>query len=303
MNYTKPPLSIHNQIKLLKKRKLVINDEDRTAIYLKNINYYHLSAYFKFFQTNDVFKKNTSFEDVLNIYVFDQKLRLLILDLLERIEKSFKCRMAYEIAVKNSDSHWILNRDLFLNKRYDKFIIPSLKEIKKSKEQCIIHYYNKYSYPKHPPIWIMIEVLSFGNCVTIYRQLKRGEQKIVARSYGLDSIFIVNWMHALSRLRNICAHHSRLWNSNINMKLKQVHDKYGKFFENKHTKRNSYTPIFDYLVILQIILCKIYPGSTWDERLAVLIDEHKINISHMGFPSDWKERFQKIREFEISNEK
>lgn len=146
----------------------------------------------------------------------------------------------------------------------------------------------------------MIEVLPFGNCVVIYRQLKRGEQKLIARSYDLDDIFVINWMHALSKIRNICAHHSRLWNSNINMKLKQFHDKYGVFFENKHTKKNSYTPIFDYLVVLQIVLCKIYPGSTWDDKLSALIDEHNIEISRMGFPEDWKNRFQKIRALEIS---
>lgn len=301
MNYKKPPLNINKQIQLLKKRGLLVDDEEKLENYLRNISYYHLSAYFKFFQhkEKETFKEKVFFKDVLNIYIFDQKLRLLLLDLLERIEKSFKCRMAYEIAIARNNSHWILDKNLFLNNRYEQFIVPSLKEIKKSKELCARHYYNKYKNPVHPPVWIMIEILSFGSCVTIYRQLRRNEQKLIARSYGLEDIFVVNWMHALSKIRNICAHHSRLWNSNVNMKLKQFHNEYGNFFANKHSRKNSYTPLFDYLVILQIMLCKIYPRSTWDDKLLTLINEHKIEISHMGFPEDWKKRLEKIRKLEI----
>lgn len=300
MEYTKPPLAIEDQTKLLKKRGLLIDDEAKTSNYLKNISYYHLSAYFKSFQDDDdKFKSGTSFKDIVDVYIFDQKLRLLLLDVLERIEKSFKCRMAYELAIKNNDSHWILNTDLFDNQgSYNQFIVPCVNEVARSRETCVMHYYQTYQNPKHPPIWIMLEVLSFGSCVTIYRQLKISEQKTIARSYDLAEKFLINWMQALSRIRNICAHHSRLWNANINLKLKQQHRDYEKFFHNLHTKKSSYAPIFDYLVVLQIVLCKIYPGSEWDQKLHDIIVESDIDIARMGFPDDWKQRFQKIREAE-----
>jgi abortive infection bacteriophage resistance protein len=106
--YNKPPLPINEQIDLLKSRGLVVADDGKLEYYLKNISYYHLSIYFKHFQKDDIFYKGTNFEDVLRIYIFDNKLRLLLLELLERIEKSFKCRMAYELSIVKNNSHFTM---------------------------------------------------------------------------------------------------------------------------------------------------------------------------------------------------
>jgi abortive infection bacteriophage resistance protein len=111
--YNKPPLSIDNQVLLLKERGLIVGDESQLKYYLRNISYYHLSVYFKFYQSGDTFIEGITFEDVLRVYTFDNKLRFLLLELLERIEKSFKCRIAYELSVSNNDSHCYLNESFF----------------------------------------------------------------------------------------------------------------------------------------------------------------------------------------------
>jgi abortive infection bacteriophage resistance protein len=113
MEYIKLPKTIEEQVNLLQERGLIIDDKDSAERYLKNISYYHLSSYFKFFQNgDDSFLSGKSFEDVLNIYVFDQKLRLLLLDILERIEKSFKC-LVYEISIKTGNPFWIADQTQF----------------------------------------------------------------------------------------------------------------------------------------------------------------------------------------------
>ncbi|MCK4554461.1 Abi family protein [Candidatus Parcubacteria bacterium] len=99
MNYSKQPKTFNEQIELIKSRGLIIDDEERLKKYLINISYYHLSAYFKSFQHSDRFKDGTTFEDVINLYEFDKKLRLLLSDVLERIEKSFKCSVIYNLAI------------------------------------------------------------------------------------------------------------------------------------------------------------------------------------------------------------
>jgi abortive infection bacteriophage resistance protein len=107
--YEKKFLNISEQVKLLKKRGLFFEDENRLRFYLKHINYYHLSAYFKTFQNNNEnFKSGTGFEDVLNLYNFDKKLRLLLLDILERIEISFKSVLSHDITRYRDDLHWYL---------------------------------------------------------------------------------------------------------------------------------------------------------------------------------------------------
>lgn len=294
MEYKKPPKTIEEQVELLKGRGLVVDSEKSLKKYLRNISYYHFSIYFKHFQKDDIFIAGTSFDDVLNIYVFDQKLRLLLLDVLERIEKSFKCRLAYEMAILSNDACWISDVKYFKDGvEHNDRIIELLENLRYSKEICIKHYYETYNSPKYPPIWIAIETLTFGQCVMIYSQLKPEYQKIIADTYEINKKFVSSWFHALSLIRNFCAHHSRLWNREMVIMLSQKHGLYRKLFNNSNGNR-----LFNYLIAMQIINCKFNPTSKWDERLEKIILEHGINISHMGFPDDWKERLQRIREIE-----
>lgn len=287
--YDKPPLTIEEQIALLKKRGLVVRDEARLAYYLRNISYYHLSIYFKHFQRNDVFFSGTDFEDVLKIYVFDNKLRLLLLEVLERIEKSFKCRMAYELSISRNDSHCYLDKELFLNENLSAEMSRLVSdEVYKSREASIIHYREAYEDPELPPIWMVMEILSFGQCVKIGKALNRDYKNKISRTYGEDEQFVMSWMHCLSVLRNSCAHHSRLWNRDLTLAPKMNHRVYGRYF-NVGNRR-----LYNYLVAMQIVVSKINPTSSWLERLKELINEHEINVRHMGFPGDWEERLKNI---------
>lgn len=297
MQYNKPPKNIKEQIKLLRDRNLIINDEEKLSKYLFNISYYHFSIYFKHFQKNDHFIEGTTFEDVLNIYVFDQKLRLLLADVLERVEKSFKCRVIYEMAIKHNDSHWIANEKYFDDKEnYYRRTMEILDNLKNSKELCIKHYYKKYSSPEYPPTWTIIESLTFGQVVMIYGQLTKDNQKIIADSYNLDKKHIRSWMYSLSVIRNFCAHHSRLWNRKMIVSLNKKIGLYKDIFSNSQKNR-----LWDYLVVLQIINCKFNPDSKWIEKLKDLILSHKIDVSYMDFPENWQDLFDDIKNIELKN--
>ncbi len=168
MQFIKPPISIDEQITLLKKRGMLIHDYDRAVHYLKHISYYRLRAYWLPFEIKcDVpdghaFKAGTSFEDVVSLYVFDRELRLLIMDAVERIEVSIRASWAYYLATTYG-AHGYLNRNLYAEStHYDKAYPLLINEIKRSKDTFIKHYKNKYGDPKEPPIWMTAEVISFG---------------------------------------------------------------------------------------------------------------------------------------------
>ena len=203
-----------------------------------------------------------------------------MLELLERIEKSFKCRLAYEISIESRSAHWYLDKNWFINEvKYKEVSEIINKEISKSREESILHYKNTYDYPTMPPIWNIVEIISFGQCVKFYSSLKRGYKNKIARTYSEDAKFIENWMYCLSLLRNNCAHHSRLWNKRFNFTLIKKHKKYTDYYPTNYSNR-----IFDYLIVLQIILSKINNNSNWLNRLTNLINEYKIDVSRMGFP-------------------
>ncbi|MCY7376196.1 MAG: Abi family protein [Pyrinomonadaceae bacterium] len=101
MKYTKPPLTISDQIKLLESRGLIISHKTKAEKYLANISYYRLSAYMYSFKdlVTDEFADGTTFEKVLDLYLFDRELRLLIFDAIERIEIAFRTQLIYQPAM------------------------------------------------------------------------------------------------------------------------------------------------------------------------------------------------------------
>lgn len=75
---------------LLKSRGLVISDEDKAVRYWESIGYYRLSAYMYPFlkapKETHQYKDGTTFQQVLNLYRFDKKLRMLLLNEIEKVE-------------------------------------------------------------------------------------------------------------------------------------------------------------------------------------------------------------------------
>jgi len=171
--YDKSPISIAEQITLLKKRGLIIDDPRLLEFYLGKISYYHLSIYFKHFQkADDFFHEGVTFEKVLKVYFFDSELRLLLLGLLEKVETAFKSGLINELAIATNNSHCHIDRKIFQeDAEYAEMMAIFKEEVDNSKDISISHYKEKYGEPPFPPIWIMIEALSFGLSAKFCRAL------------------------------------------------------------------------------------------------------------------------------------
>ena len=286
--YKKPFLTIEEQISLFEERGLEIPDKDRARFFLRNISYYHLSIYTKAFQSKDnIFVEGTSFEDVLDLYNFDKKLRLLLLDILERIEMSFKCTLAYDISKDKNDNFWYASGDSFRNN--DEDIEKLLGDIKTSNEIYIKKYYENYGSPDYPPAWIFFESLTFGECVRLARNLYDRDRQTISGFYRLPKKTAIQMFHCLSHLRNICAHHSWLWNRWFTMKISK-YKKYDDIFGDSPEQS-----LYSYIVAIQILLKKISPTSKWLEKLEELIKEYNVTVYRMGFPEDWIDKLKSIK--------
>lgn len=148
---------------------------------MSNISFYRLRAYTYPFQDNEnsahLFKVEMSFEEVISLYDFDRRLRLLILDAIEKIEIAMRTQIIYQWALSYG-SHWQLNPSLFRNSvRFAQHISSLQKEIDRSNETFIEHYKTNYSEPPEPPCWVSLEVSSFGLLSLMSFNLKRGREK------------------------------------------------------------------------------------------------------------------------------
>ena len=224
-----------------------------------------------------------SFEKILRLYSFDRRLRLLSMDALERIEVAFRTVIVNCLSEK-CGAFWLENPDCFHDKNKRNTQASMLEEIRKQIEQqktapSLEHYYQTYSAPEIPPAWIVFEILSFGCVSRIYENLKRPYRKAVAEKFGIEESILQSWLHALSVLRNSCAHHSRIWNRKYPFKIKKANT----FLELDTAER-----FYCFALIIDILLNRIVQTPTWTQRLKETINEFSdvVNPIQMGFPAD-----------------
>ncbi|RLD87693.1 MAG: hypothetical protein DRJ09_09795 [Bacteroidetes bacterium] len=292
MIYNKPPLTIAQQIRKLKDRGLIIDDEERAARYLSFISLYRLRAYTYPFQDNvnpdQPFYPGVTFNRVLQTYLFDRKLRLLVFDAIERIEIAFRTQIIYQYSQKHG-GNWYENKELYRKSYfYEQDLRLIDKELKRSNEVFIKHYKNKYSSPRQPPAWITFEVFSLGLLSKIYENLRISEEKkTIARKFGLNHPKVLeSWMHSLSVIRNICAHHSRLWNRELPASMKIPKITNDTWLSNTDFPQGKmYLPLSGILYLLNIII----PHNHFNRKLKTLLLQYpEIPLNQMGFPDDWE---------------
>lgn len=297
--YNKIPLSFQDQITLLKSRDLMIEDEPKALSYLQEISYYRLSAYFLPYQiAKDKFENNITFDQIIKTYSFDRELRLLVFDCIERIEVAIRTQFIYQMSLHYNDSHWQDNQNHFITPYYNKIgnlvnpfadfqAIISKAKTARTPETFIRHYINNYHKPANPPSWMCFELLTIGELSHIYRGLKNNaDKKRVAGFFEVHPTVFTSWLHTLTYVRNICAHHSRLWNRDLAIEpeklLKPIGNWIGKPFENN--KR-----VFYFLCILRYMLLRANPGNSMKQKVESLINKYPtVPIKFLGIPSNGK---------------
>jgi len=298
-SYCKPALTIDQQLDLLAARGLAVPDRDKARHYLHYIGYYRLSGYFLTFQHSTpgtvlhAFKPGVTFKDVLDVYIFDRELRLLVMDAIERIEVAFRACLSNTMS-ENHGPHWFMNPGHFVPKfkhaelldkvkrqTYHASVTPPRNHPRR--EAFIHHYYETYCHPDLPPSWMVLEVMSLGTLSTIYASLaSRDMQKSICKLFGINHLVMESWLHTLTYLRNLCAHHARLWNRQFSIKPMVM-----KAYQ-RQLGRNA--TFYAQAAMLYVLMYIIADGSKWQHRLAELLDKHpNVFIGTMGFPERWQE--------------
>ena len=309
--FNKPPLTYEKQVELLLSRGLIVTDRKRAERHLANISYYRLSAYMLPYKKKengiiiDAFKEGTTWDDIYDLYVFDRKLRLLVFDAIERLEVAIRTQIIYQLSHKYG-SHWQDNAHIFNPPREvtlrdgRKITIDVYREIQSHiKEQLhsnraevfIQHYHNKYGTPENPPSWMSVEIMYFNHLSKICTGLKnRADINGIASYFALPPKTFCSWLHTMNYVRNICAHHSRLWNRDLNIVPEKLSFSTRLvWISNPDTAKRSKTYYF--FCMINYMLQVANPTSQFKSKLKELLEEYKnvISLDSMGFPQGWKE--------------
>ena len=286
--YNKPPLTYAQQVDLLAGRGLIVSNRDKAEEFLSQVNYYRFSAYcLPFESSRHRFKSNVKFDDIHKLYEFDRQLRFLIDEALEIIEISVRTAITYGLTHKYGPFVHEDSVKFYSGFDHKEWIEKVHQEIERSKETFIKHYHGKYEgFPKLP-FWMAVEVMSFGILSQLYHNLCREDQINIAKAIGLHSKVLSSWLHTFTYIRNICAHHSRIWNRELAIAL--AVPKGGKW-EYVNTKRVA-SVVFAINYFLSKLSLDPFIPKNWHREMDSLLNK-SVNVEQfyksMGFPDDFQ---------------
>jgi abortive infection bacteriophage resistance protein len=292
-DYPKKILTFDNQIQQLRDRGLIIENVNSAKEFLRNISYFRLQGFWWEFQDNKethTFQKGTTFEDIINLYSFDRKFRAIIFDAIERIEIALRTKLIYYPSIELGQ-WWFEDFDNFYSNNFLKQSLEEIdKELGRTKEVFIKSHYSKYGSEHRPPAYKTLEVISFGCLSKLYSNLNNNitAKNRVAKEFNLPNhFFLKSWLQSFNTIRNIIAHHSRIWNRNIDFSPKFLHTTEFDFIEKPINEHSMY----HCMSCLIFLLNKVSKGHSLKEKIINLLEEnHFLNISEIGIPSNWREQ-------------
>ncbi len=320
MVYERPWKTYAEQLEILESRGLKVTDKPAALSYLERIGFYRLSAYwhpFRVFEIQqdpetkklesvrtDKFVENTQFPDAVELYLFDKKLRLLVMDALERIEVAIRVDVAYLLGQRDAFAYKDLSQfhptfatriDRFTkNTAHQQWLQKYAGLLQRSKEDFVKHY--RQNHGTDLPIWVALEIWDFGALSQLFSMMKVPDQQVIAKKYGITDFKVFSsWLRSLNYLRNLVAHHSRLWNRNIIDQPKLPAKEQIPWCDGFIGKADLVARPFLLLAIANHLLKVICPETEWNQRVKTHLDEFpqiysdkQVGITDMGTIEGWE---------------
>jgi abortive infection bacteriophage resistance protein len=295
--YAKPALTYQQQIAHLRANGMLIPDEAQAEYWLRHVSYYRLSAYWLYFEhpkgsDGPRFKPGTTFEAVTALYDFDRILRRLTMRGTEHVEVALRGSWAYQMG-HLGNGHSYTETNLYNDQReFQKNLAKLTTETERSRETYIKHYRDTYSDPALPPAWMVAEMMSFGQLSRWYSNLSdRALRNRIAAPLGLPETVLVPLIRHVTDIRNICAHHGRLWNRGFlhPPKLAINPQRLGQSLDQSATQAPA--KLYNGLTMVRHVVEIVCPDSSWAADIRKHIETHPTgDFASMGFPADWTTR-------------
>lgn len=271
--------TIEEQLEILEKRGLIIENRDRAIETLRNVNYYTLTGYLFPFKKSNIYQKGTSMNLAIRLYHFDNEIRNVLTALMVEAEEKLKTRIAYNIAIAHSDDPLIYT-DVNYFKNHSHFMADFQSNVRNNREVPFVkHHIQKYR--SQFPIWVAVNLFTLGNLKYLYKNIPSRDRKNISREFNVSPKTLDSWIDTLRILRNKLAHNMRLYETTFQKTPK---------LEKHHSIRITNNRLFANFVLLKYLLDD---SEVWQSAIVNLDKifvkyQDSIELSSIGFPKDWK---------------
>jgi abortive infection bacteriophage resistance protein len=280
----KPFLTLDDQVALLSERGLAIRDARNAVASLLHLNYYRVSGYGRELQVapsrgDESFRPGTSLERILGLMERDARLRSLLAEALAEIEIGVRSRFAYEAGRELGSRAFYLEPAAYLD------ITPNLPghiaKIERELQRPRLRTVGRYRVGDDltaVPIWVAIEVISFGSVAKTLWYLKTpSPAQRAADALGVQRSGFGSTVHSFAVLRNVCAHHGQLWHRSFDIMFATLPK------EKRREPAHAPSSVYSGIVAAKRFLKGMGRLPDWPERVASLLEgdpEYRAGILH-----------------------
>ena len=274
--------TIEEQLEILEKRGLIIENRDRAIETLRNVNYYTLTGYLFPFKKSNIYQKGTSMNLAIRLYHFDNEIRNVLTALMVEAEEKLKTRIAYNIAIAHSDDPLIYTDvNYFKNANdYSHFMADFQSNVRNNREVPFVkHHIQKYR--SQFPIWVAVNLFTLGNLKYLYKNIPSRDRKNISREFNVSPKTLDSWIDTLRILRNKLAHNMRLYETTFQKTPK---------LEKHHSIRITNNRLFANFVLLKYLLddSEVWQSAIVNLNKIFVKYQDSIELSSIGFSENWK---------------
>jgi len=309
--YQKPHRTFPEQLEILKSRGLHVPDADVALHHLRTVGYYTLGGYLYSMRELarvggrqvrlDRFLSDASFDHLVELYDFDCRLRRLCLEALEAIERAIKVKVAYNVGEVDAHAHHtgsLIAADARTKSgggpsRHESWLQDHTRKVTTRSHDAISGFVQKYGLKL--PIWVATDAMDFGDISRLFSLLDSSSQSRIAKGFELLSgPQMGSWTRAMCGVRNIAAHHERLWNRRLVDFPMKPKGKEKKFFgELDNQPQDAWSRPYAALLVIACFMNQIKHSHDWAQRMGQLLDTLPVgpgvNYKALGAPNDWKQ--------------
>lgn len=278
------PMDIGQQIENLKSLGLIIRDEKYAAKFLDEVSYFRfVKAYSLGLKPrNGAYYDGVSFEQMVELYRFNSRLRQLLFAEIEKVEVTLRCRLANYISLQYGVLGY-QSSNIFVNEAYHSAFLQDIEaEIIRNKRTPYIKNFQRNYENGDIPIYALVEIFSFGTLSKFYKNMKNQDKKNIAQGYGVPYPFLESWFESLAYVRNLCAHYGRLYNAKLTKTPKLYRQDRELGIVNDH--------IFATLCCLKYLLPHNGAWRSFVDVIAMHLEKFPhVQKETMGFPDGWQD--------------
>ena len=276
-------MNIEDQIDNLKEIGLIIDDIEYAKSFLNDVSYFRLiKAYSLGLKPkNSDYYKGITFEEIVQLYLFNANFRQLLFAQIEKIEVNLRCRISNYFSIKYGVLGY-KNADNFVNGiYYNDFVEDMEKEINRNSKAPFVKNFKTNYENGDIPFYALVELFSFGTLSKFYKNMKNTDKKAIASSFGIGYTYLESWIENIAFVRNICAHYGRVYNVNLS--------KTPILYKQYIADGISNLRVFATLLCMKHILKNDNHWKDFVDQIELLFEKYtSVKPKLMGFPNNWK---------------